>query len=50
VIGVGVGLTTSDAAVEDGGGSETEKDSYLQKGLRGIVKSLLESSDSDKVR
>jgi hypothetical protein len=48
VIGVGVGLITSVAAFKDGSASEAEKESYLQKGLRGL-KTLRESFDSDKV-
>jgi hypothetical protein len=49
LIGVGL-LATSVVAVKDGGASETEEDSNLQKSLRGLAKSLLESSDSNKVR
>jgi hypothetical protein len=49
VIGLGVGLTTSVPAVKSDGASGTEKDNYLQKGVRGL-KALRESFESDKVR
>jgi hypothetical protein len=50
VTGVGL-LATSVAAVKGIGASESEEDSYLQKSLlRGLAKSLPESSDNDKVR
>jgi hypothetical protein len=47
VIGVGVELTTSVAAMQHGGASETEKDSYLQKGVRGLVESYLVKSSGE---
>jgi hypothetical protein len=44
-------LVTSVAAVKDGGASKTEEESHLQKSLlRGLAKSLPESSENDKVR
>jgi hypothetical protein len=44
-------LATSAAAVKGGGASKTDEESHLQKSLlRGLAKSLPESSDNEKVR